>query len=245
MQCTVCFDYDLCAGCFQMGKVSKGHSSNHKVSYVLNTMVLRPDDLVPAREAVNPPTNPARGRTNWTLVQLAPNTAANPTDLTVTQRRLHLFDDDSHARFRAYAHPGHYGVAVQIAVHVDPDVEKNAALRQQLLRRPGGLGMLRVTLGVVRNNSQFAGTRFAEDSFSDGTLTSGCLPNTLLQGLCGSVMRLDVGDQVCRLQPDSLLHVAGQEDSLIGIGLVVQWSGVPCYQRSTDPIVSVTVLDVT
>jgi hypothetical protein len=241
----VCFNYDLCVGCFQAGRVSKNHSSSHKVSHVLNMLFLGPDDLVSARESVNPPTNPARGRTNWTLVQLAPNTPANPTDLTVTQRRLHLFDYDSHARFRAHARPGHYGVSVYIEVHIDPDAAKNPVLRRQLLQRPGGLGKLRVTIGVVKNNSQFAGTKFAEDSFSDATLTSDCLPNKLLQGFCGSVMRMNVGDLGYTLQPDQLLHVAGEEDSLIGIGLIVQWSGVPSYPRSADPVVSVTVLSVT
>ncbi|KAK0752375.1 hypothetical protein B0T18DRAFT_89581 [Schizothecium vesticola] len=245
VQCTVCYDYDLCASCFQSGKVSKNHSSDHKVSHVLNTLLLMPDDLVPAREAVNPPINVAKGRKNWSLVQLMPNTPANPSNLTITQRRLHLFDNDSHARFRAYARPGHYGISIDVDVHFDPDLDKNAAARQHLLRRVGGAGKLRVTLGVVTNNQQFAGTRFPEDSFSDATVTPGCLPNRLFrQGFRGSVVSMNVGATDYNLRPDSLLHVEGSEDSVVGIGLIVQWSDVPSYQQSTDPVVSIDVLQV-
>ena len=245
-QCTVCYDYDLCAGCFQTGKISKGHSASHKVSHVLNTLVLLPDDLVAARDAVNPAANPYRaGRANWTLVDLPPNTPGNPKDHTVTLRHLHLFENDSHARFRAYARPGHYGVAVDIAVECDPDLEKNPTQCQQMMRREGGMGKLRVTLGVVQNNEQFAGTRFAEDSFTDTALKPGCLPSKLFSpGFVGSMVQLDVGDAQYKLQPNSLLHVRGAEDSLLGIGLLLQWSNVPSYQRSVDPLVTLTVLNV-
>lgn len=244
VQCTVCYDYDLCTDCFQNGRVSKKHNSSHMVSHVLNTLVLGADDLVPVREEVNPPTG-LMARKNWTLFQLAPNTPANPTNLTTTFRKLHLFDRDSHARFRAYACPGHYGLSIEIALNFDPDLDRNIAARQRLLQRPGGVGRLRVTVGVMKNNQEFTGMRFAEDSFSDATLTPGCLPNKLFQpGYRGSLVHIRFGDKAYTLRPDSLLHVKGAEDSVVGIGLIVQWSGVPAYQQSTDPVVSITVTKI-
>jgi hypothetical protein len=247
VQCTVCYDYDLCVGCLQNGKVSKSHSSNHKVSHVLSALLLKPDDLVPAREGVNPPTDLAKGgRENWSLVQHMPNTPENPTNLTTTLRRLHLFNDDSHARFRAYAPPGHYALNIKIGVHFDPGLGTNVAARQQLLRRSGGVGRLRVTMGVVADNEKFAGTRFSEDSFSDGTFTPSCLPTKLFQpGYRGSMVSMNLEATQYNLRPDSLLQVKGSGDSGVGIGLIVQWSGVASWQQATKPVVSITVLSVT
>lgn len=253
VQCTVCHDYDLCAGCFQNGKVSKSHNSSHKVSHVLNTLLLKPDDLVPAREGVNPPTDPANGdRENWSLVQHMPNTPGNPTNLTTTMRKLHLFSDDSHARFRAYAPPGHYGISIQISVNFDPGLAMNVAAHEQLLLRPGGAGKFRMTLGVVADKEVFAGTRFPEDSFSDETLTPTSLPNKLFQpghrGVVGSLgLVADMYNTESTIRPDFLLHVKGSGDSGAGrqIGLILQWSGVASWQQATKPVVSITVLNVT
>jgi len=247
--CTVCFDYDLCASCFQTNKTSKNHLNSHKVTHILNTLFLKPDDLVPVHDAVNPPANLAKGRKNWTLVSFPPHTPANPTKLTTTLHRLHLFDDDSHARFRSYARPGHYGIGIEIGVQFDADLNngKNAAARQQLLRRSNGAGKLRVTMGIFKNNQQFAGARFAEDSFSDTTFPPGCLPRKLFHpGFRGSQVQMDVGVERYMLQPEGLLHVGGSEGSVagVGIGLVVQWSGVAAYEQSKNPIVSIMVTNV-
>ncbi|KAK4445427.1 hypothetical protein QBC34DRAFT_384225 [Podospora aff. communis PSN243] len=245
VQCTVCYDYDLCTGCFQDSKTSKSHSSDHKVSHLLNTLHLRPDDLVPVHDAVNPPTNLIKGRKNWTLEQIPPHTTDNPTELTATLRRLHLFDDNSHARFRAHARPGHYALCIEIGMRFDPGLEKNAVARQQLLCRTGGVGKLRVTMGVFRDNKQFTLTRFAEDSFSDTSLPPNCLPEKLFRpGYRGSVATINLGAESCVLGTTSLLHVSGAEGSVAGIGLIVQWSGVAAYEQSATPIVSITVKNV-
>lgn len=249
VQCTVCYDYDLCAGCFYDGKVSKGHNSSHKVSHVLSTLLLKPDDLVPAREGVNPRIDLAKGgRENWSLVRRRLNTPDNGGNLT-TLRRLHLFNDDSHARFLTYAPPGHYGLSIKIGVHFDPGLFTNAAARQQLLRQPGGAGMLRITMGVVADTEKFAGTIFPEDSFSDETVTPNCLPNKLFQpghsGVMGPLnIEADKHNTKCVVRPDMLLHVKDSGDSRVGIGLLVQWSGVALWEQATKPLVSITVLNV-
>ena len=48
------------------------------------------------------------------------------------------------------------------------------------------------------------------------------------------------------LQPEGLLHVGGAEGSVagVGIGLVVQWSGVAAYEQSKNPTVSIMVTNV-
>jgi len=81
-------------------------------------------------------------------------------------------------------------------VQFDADLNngKNAAARQQLLRRSNGAGKLRVTMGIFKNNQQFAGARFAEDSFSDTTFPPGCLPRKLFHpGFRRSQVQMDVG----------------------------------------------------
>ena len=73
------------------------------------------------------------------------------------------------------------------------------------------------------------------------------LPNKLFHpGFRESQVRMNVGDERYRLQPEGLLHVGGAEGSVagVGVGLVVQWSGVAAYEQSKNPIVSITVTDV-
>lgn len=242
VQCTVCYDYDLCLSCFHQGKTSKGHDISHTISHVSDTVVLRYGDLVPVQETVNPPRSEADGRTNWTIVDFQPGTAQNPTDETISSRVLHLFDKNSHARFLAFCKPGHYGIAIDIGVTFDKGLGPQA--RQTLLQTQGKAGWLRVTLGKAKNNSQFFGTAYNEDSFTDGTMTSTSLPNRLLDPLWGAISQIDLDDKI-QLQSSRILHLDGKADESVAVGLILQWSGVAAFQDpSKDPVVSLTIENV-
>lgn len=104
-------------------------------------------------------------------------------------------------------------------------------------------------MGVVADTEKFAGTIFPEDSFSDETVTPNCLPNKLFQpghsGVMGPLnIEADKHNTKCVVRPDLLLHVRDSGDSRVGIGLLVQWSGVALWEQATKPLVSITVLNV-
>ncbi|KAK0724579.1 hypothetical protein B0H67DRAFT_108687 [Lasiosphaeris hirsuta] len=241
VQCTVCYDYDLCLGCFHEGKTSKGHDVSHNISHVSDTQILRYEDLIPVNELVNPPRNQTDGRTNWTIVDFEPGTVRNPTDHAVSSRVLHLFDKNAHARFLAFCKPGHYGIAIDIGVAFHKDLGPQA--RRTLQQRRGGAGLLCVTFGRAKNNSQFFGTIYNEDSFTDGALTPTSLPYRLLDPLWGAVSQIDLEDKIL-LQSSRILHLDGESDESLAVGLILQWSGVASFQASKDPVVSLTIENI-
>ncbi|KAK3997963.1 hypothetical protein QBC44DRAFT_303083 [Cladorrhinum sp. PSN332] len=243
VQCTECYDYDLCLACYQKGRVSKSHKTSHKVSHVSYTELVSFDDMIPVSESVNPVTCPAPdGRVNWTVSDIAPNTPWNNTDHTISYRVLHLYENDSHARFLAHCKPGHYGVAMDI------DLEFASALgaqaRQTLLARPESAGRLRVTIGKIKNTQQFFGTKFEqEDSFTDETLMPNSLPSRLLEpGFWGGISPIRVDQAKIIFQSGRILDIHGRRGASVAIGIIVQWSQAAFFAAPwKDPVVSLSL----
>jgi hypothetical protein len=236
VQCTVCYDYDLCIKCFQAGKETKNHKNTHKLSHILSTALITTDDLVPAKETVNPEFSPDLTRTNWSISDVRPDPAR---DEVKSYRSLHLYDSDSHARFLTAVKPGHYAISVMLFVKLAEDI--NAVDKKQL--QDAGAGFLRVSLGTLKAKREFFGTPLGrEDKFDSTALTKECLPQKLLNHYWWDVVRIGVDQGYMHLQSDELLNIEGDESgALIDLGLILQWSGCPAFSTSNEPVVSISV----
>jgi hypothetical protein len=238
VQCTVCYDYDLCLSCFRAGKTSKGHEIGHVISHVSNTEVVEHEDLVPVKDEVNPATNPIDGKTNWSIVDHQPGTPQNPKKHTISTRVLHLYDKDSHARFLSFCKPGHYGVLITIAVTFSKKLDQTG--RQALQQRLEKAGQLLVTFGRVKSKWEFCNGVYSEDTIADGKLAPTSIPKRLLDPLWGAKQKIDLEDRI-QLQTTCILHLEGEPDELIPVGLILQWSRVSYFSDCSDPVVSLTV----
>ena len=242
VQCTVCYDYDLCFSCYYKEKVSKNHTLAHKISHVSYTEIISYEEMIPASELVNPESYPD-GRVRWSVHDIAPNTPQNNTDHTVSYRVLHLYDTGSHARFLAHCRPGHYGIGMDIELIFDSAL--SAQVRQALEARPEKAGRLRVTIGKIKNMQQFFRTKFEEDEFGEGTsLTPSSLPNQLLEpGFWGAVGLIRVTQSRIVFQSNRILHIAGARDASVTVGIIVQWSEAASFAapRNKDPVVSLNL----
>ena len=235
VQCTICYDYDLYIKCFQAGKETKAHKNTHKLSHILNTSLIQNEDLIPSKESVNPEFNADRTRTNWSISE---TTDVN-TGAARSNRYIHTYDTDSHARFMASARPGHYAVSVVLIVRLASNID--AASLQQL--QSAGAGSLRVSLGTVKVKKDFFGTALGkEDTFNSSALTKECLPHRLLNHYWWDVVPIAVDVPYLHVQSDALLNIEGDESgSLTDLGLVLQWSGCHAFASSNEPVVSVAV----
>jgi hypothetical protein len=234
VQCTVCYDYDLCITCFHSGKETKNHKRTHKLSHILNTALIQTDDLIPVKETVNP--EHTNGRKNWSIEELKPDPAV---DQTKCFRYLHLFDDNSHARFLTSARPGHYAISVVLLIKIAANLD--AAGRKQLSE--SGAGSLRVSLGTVKIKKDFFSADLGkEDVFDSNSLTKDCLPHRLLNHYWWDVIKVDIDAPYLHVQSDALLGIEGDESgSLTDLGLVLQWSGCPAFASGQEPVVSIAV----
>ena len=231
VQCTECYDYDLCIKCFRAGTESKGHKRTHKVSHIIKTQLIMPDDLVPVREAANPEFNGERA--NWRVKETA--TADGNVSCT---RVINTYSNNSHARFLASAKPGHYAVSVVLTMEVSAELSEDG--KNQI--RQGGAGHLRLSLGTLRNKKEFFGTKMdGEDAFNSTTLSKDCIPPRLLNHYWWDVEALDIDKTVVHVQADALVTVDGEEGSLTDLGLILQWSGTRSFQTLNEPVLSFTV----
>ncbi|KAH8909121.1 hypothetical protein BR93DRAFT_936666 [Coniochaeta sp. PMI_546] len=235
VQCTVCYDYDLCIKCFQAGKETKTHKNTHKLSHILNTALIQTDDLIPVKDIVNPEFSADKTRTNWSISDIKDEN----TGEMKSYRFIHMYDNDSHARFLTSARPGHYAVSVVLLVKVAADI--NAAGLKQL--QEAGAGSLRVSLGTVKVKKDFFGAALAnEDTFNSTALTKESLPHRLLNHYWWDVVQIVVDAPYLHVQSDALLNIEGDESgSLTDLGLLLQWSGCHAFASSNDPVVSISV----
>lgn len=235
IQCTVCYDYDLCIKCFQAGKETKNHKSTHKLSHVLNTALIRTEDLIPAKEAINPELNADKTRVNWSIS----DTKDENTGEMKSYRFVHTYDADSHARFLTSARPGHYAISVVLLVKVAADLD--AAGLKQL--QESGAGFLRVSLGTVKVKKDFFGTPLGtEDAFNSAALTKESLPHRLLNHYWWDVIPITVDTPYLHVQSDALLNIEGDESgSPTDLGLILQWSGCHAFASSNNPVISFSI----
>jgi hypothetical protein len=220
--CTECYDYDLCISCFQLGRVSKKHKINHKVSHILSTQRLFQDDLTPPRETVNPEYNADKSKVNWSIQEVH-------TELLGKQywRMLHLHGNDSHARFLTSAKPGHFSILLHLEVNISSLLSD--ADRQMLQKE--GLGWLRVSFGTLHNKKDFFTGRYREDAFESIAFEEDALPQKLLKNYWYEVVRIPAGQQIIEITSDAVLSVEGRQGSSTDLGLILQWSGVRYFEE--------------
>lgn len=237
MQCTVCYDYDLCIPCFQAGKETKNHKRTHKLSHILNTVLIQTDELIPVKETVNPELSADKTQRNWSVTE-TPADPAN-SEITKTIRFHHLYSDNSHARFLTSVRPGHYAISVIILMKVADIIDE--AGKKQLSQ--SGAGYLRVSIGTVKVKKDFFSANLGkEDEFKSIVLSKDCLPHKLLNHYWWEVITIDVNQPHLHVQSDALLNVEGDESgALIDLGVVLQWSGCHSFSNSKEPVVSVGI----
>jgi hypothetical protein len=236
VQCTECYDYDLCISCFQSSRTSKKHKISHKISHVVSTQRLCQEELIPPRDGVNPQYNPDKTKTYWDIVTLATNPTMNGGE-TRHCRMIHLHGNDSHARFLTSARPGHFAIVVCLELHISSFLSK--ADRETL--QETGAGWLRVSLGTLHNKKDFYTGRYREDKFDSLVMTNDSLPVKLLKDSWYEVVRIPVDQQIIQIVSDAVISVEGPQGSLADLGLILQWSGVSAFESRNEAVVVMNI----
>ncbi|KHN95717.1 Zinc finger, ZZ-type [Metarhizium album ARSEF 1941] len=236
VECSECFDYDLCINCWQLDRISKQHKNNHRVTHILNSHIISPEDLNPPNDAVNPEHTPDGSRRNWS-VHTVPKNSNDGSQGTSDWRVTHLHGHDSHARFLASAAPGHFAILVFLCLYISPSVSKDDL---QTLQREG-LGWLRISFGTLRNKKEFFHARHREDTFDSRSLEHDSLPQKLLKEYWYDVVRIPTAVQTLRIASDAIVSIPGHQATDVDCGLILQWSHVRCFEKSNDALVRIAV----
>lgn len=107
-----------------------------------------------------------------------------------------------------------------------------------------GLGWLRVSLGTLHNKKDFFTGRYREDKFETRAFEQDSLAQKLLKVYWYEVVRIPVGQQTIQINSDEILSVEGRQGSTTDLGLILQWSGVRCFESNNEPLVKLAVLSV-
>ena len=239
VQCTQCYDYDLCIACFRGGRTSKEHKAEHVVSHVLNTRMLSQEDLTPPKDVVNPEYNPSRSKVNWTIVE-ATQGAENQDQGPKHFRVLHLHGNDSHARFLTSAKPGHYAITVTLELQISPLLGETD--REKF--RKDGFEWLRIALGTLNDKKAFYSGRYREDAFQSVSLTEESLPHRLLKDYWWDVVRIPLDQQYMQIHSDLVLSVEGDHEFDTDLGFILQWSNMVAFESLDDAVVKVIVAHI-
>ncbi|RDW58745.1 hypothetical protein BP6252_13221 [Coleophoma cylindrospora] len=236
VKCTECYDYDLCIPCFQLGRTSKQHKSNHKVSHILSSQLIKPQDLIPPRDVVNPEWNPEQTKRNWSVRTTTSTTDGN--EELQDWRMIHLHGNDSHARFLTSAKPGHFGLSLYFQIEISDllSTEDRKALETE------GVGWLRVSFGTLHNKKDFVADRLREETFDSMALTEDSMIQKLLKESWYDVVQIPVNQSIIEIQSDVVLSVEGHQGCNTDLGLIVQWSGVRAFQAENDALVKLSVI---
>jgi hypothetical protein len=241
VQCTECYDYDLCITCFQRGRVSKQHKNNHRVSHILSTQRISHEDLVPPLDVVNPEHNPEKSKINWSILEVPTDPTANGgAQATQCWRMIHLHGYNSHARFLTTAKPGHF------AINLCLDMTISSLLGQedrQVLQKEG-IGWLRISMGTVRNKKDFFTGRYREDEFNYRMCTEDSLPHKLLKEYWWDVVRMPLGLQYIQIDSDAVLSIEGPRGVNMDIGLILQWSDIRSFESDNESLAQIAVQNI-
>ena len=234
VQCTQCYDYDLCVACFESGRVSKDHKADHKIRHILKTQMLWQEDLTPPNDLVNPEWNSTKTKRNWSV-----DSEAEARDF----RSLHLHGNDSHARFFTSIVPtGHYAITITIGVQLSSQLSE--AGKAQL--RKDGTGYLRVALGVPNNKKIFFNGRYREEAFDSTALTEDSLIHKLLNGKeCWyDVVNISVDQLTIQITSDVMLNLESDLQCGSELGLILQWSGIGAFEKLNEAVVKLCVWQI-
>jgi hypothetical protein len=204
------------------------------------TKVISPEDLNQPSEVVNPQVsnsaNPAR--LSWMCSEIPDPETGNPK----TVKHLRLFSNSSHARFLFDLKPGHYIVELKLKF------EFYAGIAQQTLDviRDHGVGVMRASIGMAANQRDFRRGQYAEDNISSTILQTASLPGRLLRSPVSKKFLMPKGDiMYCVNFDNKLMHVTGDSDVYVDVGLVLQWSSVLQFSPTDpDPVVQVYVDEI-
>jgi len=244
VQCTECYDYDLCISCFQLGRVSKEHKNNHRVSHVLSSQRLLQEDLIPPRDTVNPEHNPEKTKVYWSVLEV-PTAAAKEggEQGTQTWRMIHLHGNDSHARFLTSAKPGHFAINLCLELTFSALLNELSQEDRAMLQKEG-IGWLRISFGTLRNKKDFFTGRYREDAFDYRVCSEDSLPHKLLKEYWWDVVRIPLSSRFLQLSSDAVLSIEGSRGVNTDLGLILQWSGVQSFADSNDALVRVAVNNI-
>jgi hypothetical protein len=238
VQCTECYDYDLCIPCFQLGRNSKQHKNNHRVSHILSTQRIYSKHLIPPRDVVNPEWNPNQTKRNWSVRTTV--STEDGEEKTHDWRMIHLHGNDSHARFLTSAKPGHFGILLYLEIEISNllSAEDRKTLQTE------GVGWLRVSFGTLHNKKDFYAGRYREETFDSIALTEDSLTHKLLKEYWFDVVQIPVDQSIIQIQSDEILSVEGHQGCDTDLGLIVQWSGVQSFQGKNDALVTMNVQSI-
>jgi len=215
--CTVCDDYNLCAGCYQRDRTSKSHTSTHRVMKVKRTMVFYANDFCHPFEVVTPEVHEETGLPNWTI------------DETDT-RWNHLRKFDSHDRYLVTnVRPGHYILQIYLAVNISEKLTVD--LRKQLEGK--NLGELRVVIGVPKDKSKFLHHVYPKTANLKDSLFERHVQQELVikPGTSSSTTRINF-PETTRLDVDQ----AGSQ-----VGVLLQWSNMKGFKSRNDALVQISI----
>jgi hypothetical protein len=244
VQCTECYDYDLCISCFQLGRVSKEHKNNHRVSHVLSSQRLLQEDLIPPRDTVNPERNPEKTKVYWSVLEVPTAAATEGGEQgTQTWRMIHLHGNDSHARFLTSGKPGHFAINLCLELTLSSLLSEISQEDRAMLQKEG-IGWLRISFGTLRNKKDFFTGRYREDAFDYRVCTEDSLPHKLLKEYWWDVVRIPLGSQFIQISSDAVLSVEGRRGVSTDLGLILQWSRVQSFEDDNEALVRMAVNNI-
>ncbi|PQE32076.1 ubiquitin-ligase protein [Rutstroemia sp. NJR-2017a WRK4] len=222
-RCTVCDDYDLCPGCYQEDRTSKGHSTKHKVMSINKTHELKFNDITPAN--VIPEKSPPCTLPNWTVDN-------------EDRRWLHLRDSPYHERYIVHGmSPGAYMVQVVITFKFSEFV--TTATLNQL--RKESLGEIKVTLGAPVDVKEFFSDQkngVTKDNLAGELLSSGRQFTSTLK-LPDEVTNPNQTWSMVFDYSKTPIHIGTKSDAnntYATLGALLQWSSVRKFTTNDNPI---------
>ena len=223
--CTECADYDLCMTCYEQRRATKQHKVAHETRHIVRFVPLTQDsqDLVPASETVNPQTSQDRGYHNWTVT---------------SETRTHHLYKGNHARYLASGIPsGHYQATFIIQLSLSPKVTQ---AHKDQLKAPGAWGKLRLAGGVFA--SKQAKQRFFRDRFVEDADLAKKLFNEGGGYFDDYVLR--PADTTLHASLEHVFHIEVSSGATAEMGFLLQWSGVPSFTNSDEPLLHLSVLKI-
>jgi hypothetical protein len=153
---------------------------------------------------------------------------------------IHLHGNDSHARFLTSAKPGHFAITLYLDLVISPALGKED---RQILQEEG-IGLLRISLGTLRNKKDFFTGRYREDTFNHRTCTEDSLPHKLLKEYWWDVVRIPISPPVIQINSDAVLSVEGRRGVSTDLGLILQWSGVRSFEGDGESLARIAVNNI-
>jgi hypothetical protein len=227
-RCTVCDDYDLCPGCYQKDRTSKGHNTKHKVMSISKTHNLKFNDITPAN--VIPEKSPPRTLPNWTVDN-------------EDHRWLHLRNSPAHERYIVHGmSPGAYLVQIVIKFKFS-DFVSTATLNQL---KKESLGEMKVVAGAPIDTKVFFSEKkngVTNDNLAGELLSSGLHITSQLK-LPDEVTNPNQTWQMTFDYSATPIHIgtrSNANNAYATLAVLLQWSNVRKFATNDNPVLLCTL----